>query len=152
MTLTKKTGLIGYSYVIGFKELTVCNSGQVYDVGSSSCKAYTASNCLVSSDNTTICSVCDTKAEFLHKDANCYSICPLGFFNDTYLKQCRPCDSTCYTCSAKLVNNCLSCTGLLYLVKSLNICVNNCEQYGLTKSVSISNVCVPCIIYLYKLI
>ena len=98
---------------------------------------------MVSSDNANICSACDTKAEFLHKDATCYSTCPQGYYNDAFLKQCRPCDGTCFSCSGKLFNNCLSCTNLLYLVQSLNICVDNCEQYGLTKSVSISNVCVP---------
>jgi len=36
--ITKKSSLIGYGYVIGFNELVVCPNGQVYDIGSSSCK------------------------------------------------------------------------------------------------------------------
>ena len=106
--------------------------------------AYTSSNCLVSQDSSNICSVCDYKAEFLHYDGICYKECPSGYFNNSYLKQCRPCDTTCFTCNAKLYNNCLSCTGSLYLVESIGKCVDNCEKYGLTKSVSVSNKCVAC--------
>ncbi len=44
ITLTKKANLVGYGYVIGFKELVVCASGQVYDVVSNTCKGIIKNN------------------------------------------------------------------------------------------------------------
>jgi hypothetical protein len=39
-------------------------------------------------------------------------------------------------------NNCTSCTGNLYFIPALSVCISNCEQYNLTKSLSTPNLCV----------
>ena len=71
----------------------------------------------------------------------CYSDCGIGYFADNYFKQCRKCHETCYTCSGKYNNNCLSCTGEYYYIQSRRICVKNCQEYGLVISSEKSNTC-----------
>lgn len=139
-TLTLRSNLIGYNYVVDFTELTQCPEGQIYT--SSLCKDFSSSKCRYSSDNVNTCLICKNN-QFLNSDGKCYSSCPSLTYGDETLLQCRPCDSTCYTCSGKYYNSCTSCTGNLYLVKSLSVCIESCEEYGLTKSIYEANVCGP---------
>lgn len=57
------------------------------------------------------------------------------------MNQCRPCDSTCYTCNGFTNTTCLSCTGDLYFNPNLFACVENCEFYALTASLTKANLC-----------
>lgn len=58
------------------------------------------------------------------------------------MNQCRSCHPTCYKCTDRFDNNCIACTGDLYLNPSFKTCVDNCESWGLTKSISEKNLCV----------
>ena len=91
------------------------------------------------------CIRCPDNLKFLHQnDGLCYNDCPKYFYENTKINECRPCHSTCATCTDKIFNSCVTCEGKYNLVTSLSICVENCEAYGLTKSVTIANTCVPC--------
>ena len=138
--ITKRTGLIGYNYMIGFQNLTICLEGQVLINGI--CTSYLSSKCLLSSDNKDNCIKCPLNQPYLHFDGNCYSICPKGYYADNYLMQCRNCDVSCNSCNSYLPTNCTSCIGLLNLVPNLGICVQSCEAYGVTLSNFINNTCI----------
>jgi hypothetical protein len=91
------------------------------------------------------CILCPSSLPFLHQiDGNCYLDCPHPYFGQSLIKECRICHSSCYTCNNIFENNCTSCIGNLYYHKNLSLCVSNCEQYGLTKSISQSNICTVC--------
>ena len=139
-SIIKRTGLIGYNYVVGYQSLSICLEGQVFSNGV--CTSYLSSKCLIASDNLDNCILCPFNFPYLHLDGKCYSKCPQGYYADNYLKQCRECDSTCYTCNGYLSTNCTSCTGTLNLVPNLGICVNSCEAYGVTLSSSLNNTCI----------
>jgi hypothetical protein len=140
--LTRKNNLIGYNYVQNFIELYTCDEGYMWDPSTASCKAYNSQFCKLSSDINYNCVSCLDSRKFLLSNSTCTSDCGIGYFGDTYLNQCRTCDSSCLTCNGKRSNNCLSCTGSLYLIPNLSICTPDCEKYKLTKSLATPNLCV----------
>lgn len=153
--LTKKTGLLRYNYVVGYKVLSICAEGLYFDVYTLSCKrnlfhilflAYTSAICQVSGDNNDNCLKCPSSNKYLTQLDTCVANCGTKYYGDDYLQQCRNCDSSCYTCNGKFYNNCTSCTGSLFLVPSKSICIPNCQDYNLTTWVSVPNMCGPCII------
>ena len=105
----------------------------------------TTTKCLYPANVNDDCILCPTATPWLHTiDGLCYLTCPQGFFGNTKLNQCRPCHSTCFTCTDSLATTCSSCTGSLFFNSSVKKCVDNCQQYGLTKSISVGNLCTTC--------
>ena len=141
--MTVKSNRIGYNYVIDYSGINICNEGYLYNKNSGVCETISGLNCSIARDDNSKCLKCVNSRKYLSAFDTCVSDCSPNYYNDDYLSQCRPCDETCYTCTDKYYNNCTSCTGVYYLVESLNICVLNCEEYGLTAQVDVPNLCGP---------
>ena len=141
--LIAKNNRIGYNYIKNYQDIIFCNEGYLYNSASKECELYSSFNCQIAHSSSDKCLICKTPNKYLKIDDLCYSDCSPNFYNDEYLNQCRQCDDTCYTCSGKYENNCLSCIGSYYLVESKNLCVLNCEAYNLTAQIDIPNLCGP---------
>ena len=139
--LTPKSGRIGYNYVIDYEYLTICEEGYIYNNQTNTCFIFDSQECIVPRNAEDKCLLCSSNKPYLKYDDNCYSDCGPNYFADNYFKQCRECHETCYTCSAKNYDNCLSCTGEYYYIESLHICVTNCQEYGLVISTEKENTC-----------
>lgn len=89
------------------------------------------------------CITCPAASKFLDPvSRNCFTVCPFYYFGNSKINQCRSCDPTCYTCSDRFVNNCISCTGVRYFNPLANTCILNCEAAGMTKSILTPNLCI----------
>ena len=139
--LTVKDNRIGYNYVIDYKYLVICEEGYVYNEVSNRCDIHDSVKCIVPRTSEDKCLLCASSNPYLKDDDECHYDCSPYYFADTYFKQCRKCDMTCYTCFGKRYNNCLSCTGIYYYIASLHICVTNCQEYGLVVSNTTANTC-----------
>lgn len=152
--LSKRSDFIGYNIVDPlninlFNKLTTCEEGHVYNAASNKCE-------LVITDNTLNCNAfseytdnlnnkclrCNNYNNFLHIiDGKCYNTCPEGYFGYFLVDQCRECDSSCNTCNGFKPSDCTSCSGNLNLVPQNNLCIENCEEYNLVKSINLDNMC-----------
>ena len=147
--LNAKPNRIGYNYVIDYEKLFFCEEGYVYNNMTNSCLIFNTQNCRVPRDSEDNCLLCFPNKPYLKDTDECVDDCRPYYFADEYLKQCKKCHSTCYTCSGKRYDNCLSCTGDYFLIESLHICVPNCQEYGLIISTSVDNKCEELIIETY---
>ena len=140
--LTPKSNRIGYNYVKDYEYLIICEEGYVYNENTKICDLFSSENCIVPRTNQDKCLLCNSNNPYLkEEDDLCYNDCGIGYFADNYFKQCRKCHETCYTCSGKYNNNCLSCTNDYYYIESKHICVKNCQEYGLVISTEKLNTC-----------
>ena len=157
-----KSNRIGYNYVIDYTTFTQCNEGYLYSLATEKCELAFSGNCIIDKNeggkclkcpmgtylyNNATCGICDSQFycenSVCKSNDICVSDCSPYFYADVDLGQCRSCDPTCFTCSGKLINQCLSCNGTYYLVKDLNICVLNCQVYNLTEQYDVPNTCGP---------
>ena len=138
--LEVKEGRIGYNYVINYKYLVLCEEGYIYNEVTNKCDIYDSQKCSIPRTEDK-CLVCGSTKPYLKDDDECYSDCSPYYFPDDYFQQCRRCHHTCLTCFAKKHNNCLSCEGIYYYVKSLHVCITNCQEYGLIISTKLNNTC-----------
>jgi len=91
------------------------------------------------------CILCPDSFKWLHQvDGKCYADCPVKYFGQLLINQCRPCDLTCKTCNGIFPNSCLSCDGSLYFNFLANTCVSNCVAVNLTHSINQANMCAYC--------
>ena len=146
-TLTRSNNFIGYNYVDPlnlalYSDLTLCAEGYYYDSTTQLCKKLGTSHCLYPANSNDDCIACPTTTIFLNPaDGTCVSQCAPTFFGNTMMNECRPCDTTCYQCTGIYATNCTACTGTLYLQPNLNMCIPNCETYGMTNSLTTPNTC-----------
>jgi len=139
--LSVKSKRIGYNYVKHYENLVICEEGYVYNEVFKRCDIFDSKECIVPRTSEDKCLLCGSNKPYLKDNDSCYLDCSPDYFADDYFKQCRRCDSTCYTCFGKKYNNCLSCTGIYYYIASLHICVTNCQEYGLVISTELANTC-----------
>ena len=148
-TVTRRTGFIGYNIVDptnngNYRDLTLCEEGEVYNESSDTCSKPITTHCEYPGDMGDTCITCPEETVYINVvDGSCTNTCPVEYYPRDDINQCRPCHYTCYTCTGPFYNNCTSCTGPLNLVPELHICIDACEDYGLTKSPKIPNYCVP---------
>ena len=141
---------IGYNYVDPdnqgiYENLNkLCNLGEYFDTDINDCTEATKTPveyCEHYANKNYQCLNCkDEEIYLLISDGTCHSDCSPNYFGNDLINQCRPCDSSCYTCNGKEPNQCLSCTGNLYFYDKEKTCIENCEIFSLTKSVSLINV------------
>jgi len=60
---------------------------------------------------------------FLHKN-KCLKTCPIGFFGEKSISECKACDSTCDTCSDAYATSCDGCRKgtFLHQGKCVSVC------------------------------
>ena len=141
--LIRKQNIVGYNYVSNFLELLICKERMYYENGS--CTDDLGTICLFASDSSNTCLKCPSSEKYLHKDNNCYSTCPISYFGDDYLSQCRKCFTGCATCFGRNATSCLTCEQGYYFLKLNNSCVSNCEMFKLTVSPLDNMTCIDCI-------
>lgn len=73
----------------------------------------------------TKCTQCLT--DFILDDSKC--ICKDGTFLNVTTSVCDSCHPTCYTCTASLLSNCLSCVDIQFRLLSGNTCACNGSNY-----------------------
>ena len=144
-----RSNFIGYNIVDptnagNYKDLTLCEEGEVYNESSDTCSKPLTTHCEIPSTAGDDCATCPEETIYINpKDGSCTNICPVGMYPRDDINQCRECHYTCYTCFGPFYNNCLSCTGVLSLVPDLHVCINYCEDYNLTMDPSDHNMCIP---------
>ena len=139
---------VGYNIVDPKNEgktslLTLCPSTQIYSEENVRCedKASTDDwNTFADGNNN--CLICRNNNYLYVNDGSCVEECPVTYFGNDKIKQCRECHETCYKCTDRFYNNCTACTGSLYYNYKDNTCIENCESVGLTKSNTRPNICV----------
>ena len=154
----KTSNYIGYNLLNEnyYDTLTICDEGTIYNEATDYCATPSNTHCEYPGDFEDNCITCDASTIFIDDNGNCLSKCPDGTYGDIRMNQCRKCHETCATC-ANDVNgqfgwnetNCLSCSGSLNFVNWTNPegieehrCVLVCQNYGLTQSISIPNLCL----------
>jgi hypothetical protein len=103
--LTVKPKRIGYNYVIDYEYLVICEEGYVYNEKFKRCDIFDSEECKVPRTAEEKCLRCGAQRPYLKDDDKCYLDCSPYYFADDYFKQCRNCDTTCYTCFGKKYNN-----------------------------------------------
>lgn len=106
------------------------------------------SNCF-SCVNSTWCSICNSGYSVLSVAGSlvneCVSICPLGYYQNTSIYWCLPCDTNCNSCINR--TECRACRSNYYLL-SLNgntTCVDNCPiLYYTPTDIDGTGLCGPC--------
>ena len=148
--VTRRTHFIGYNIVdpnpknSNYKELTLCAEGEVYNPSSDTCSKPTTTHCEYPGDMGDKCISCKEEGIYINiVDGSCTNECPVRFYPRDDMNQCRACHYTCFTCTGPFYNNCTSCEGVLSLVPDLHICIDCCEDYGLTVDPSDPNMCIP---------
>ena len=148
--VTRRTHFIGYNIVdpnpknTNYKELTLCAEGEVYNPSSDTCSKPLTTHCEYPGDLGDKCISCKEDAIYINiVDGSCTNECPVRFYPRDDINQCRACHFTCYTCTGPFYNNCTSCEGSLALVPDLHICIEYCEDYGLTTDPNDHNMCIP---------
>ena len=140
---TFRSEFTGYNYVDPnnagyYSELILCEEGSVYNTATNNCIKPTMTKCEYPGDISDKCITCPPKEQHIFpEDGTCMATCPIGYYNDSIINQCRKCHSTCYTCYNFTDTSCLSCNQtangeILRLVEHLGKCVPDCEVYGLT--------------------
>ena len=148
INLNRRNTFKNYNYIDPennnlYSILNICEEGEYYNEGTSTCISTFSSNCEFVSDSNNNCLTCPEEKKYLHpENGNCYSKCPYFYFSNDYINQCRKCHYTCYTCKDEKINSCLSCIDPRFLLIEQNICVENCEIYELTSSKVNGNLCV----------
>ena len=146
---TRRTNFIGYNIVDptnkgNYRGLTLCEEGEVYNESSDTCSKPITTHCEYPGDIGDTCITCPEETIYINiVDGSCTNTCPIGYYPRDDINQCRACHYTCYTCTGPFYNNCTSCTGLLSLVPDLHICIEACEDYGLTMDPDDHNMCIP---------
>lgn len=116
--------------------LKFCNNSEYYDQANNDClNDNLANQCKVSYDGSSNCITCKTNKINLHSDGLCYSTCPDGFYNETFIEMCRLCNINCETCNGPRDDQCLTCKNNKYLLKtdpnlSEGKCVDFCDVHG----------------------
>ena len=148
-TVTRRTNFIGYNIVDptnkgNYKDLTLCEEGEVYSESSDTCSKPITTHCEYPGDIGDKCITCPEETIYINiVDGSCTNTCPALYYPRDDINECRECHFTCYTCTGPFYNNCTSCTGNYSLVSDLHICTKYCEKYGLTMSPDDHNMCIP---------
>ena len=147
----RRPNFIGYNIVDptndgSYKDQTLCEEGEVYNESSDTCTKPLTTHCEIPADIGDSCLTCPEETIYINpKDGSCVNNCPVDPV-ETYarddINECRDCHITCYTCFGPFYNNCTSCTGRLCLVPELHICIEACEDYGLTMDPKDPNMCI----------
>ena len=146
---TRRTNFIGYNIVDptnkgNYKDLTLCEEGEVYNESSDTCSKPITTHCEYPGDIGDKCITCPEETIYINiVDGTCTNTCPVEYYARDDINECRACHYTCYTCTGPFYNNCTSCTGELSLVPQLHICIPSCELYGLTMDPDDHNMCIP---------
>ena len=146
---TRRSGFIGYNVVDptnrdNYKDLTLCVEGEVYSESTDTCSKLISTHCEFPGDMGDKCITYPEETIYINIiDGSCTNTCPYGYYPRDDINQCRACHNSCYTCTNPFYNNCTSCTRLLCLVPDLHICIEACEDYGLTMSPDDHNICIP---------
>ena len=144
----RRPNFIGYNIVDptndgSYKDQTLCEEGEVYNESSDTCTKPLTTHCEIPADIGDSCLTCPEETIYINpKDGSCVNNCPVETYARDDINECRDCHITCYTCFGPFYNNCTSCTGLLCLVPELHICIDACEDYGLTMDPKDSNMCI----------
>ena len=136
-----KENRIGYNYIINYENLILCDIGFCYNEINKNCELCMNQECIITRNLNNKCLICSNNKKYLHKDDKCYDKCPTHYTENDYLSECRKCDENCENCLKEDIKKCTSCHTIYNLVKELYICVENCEDYSLTKLVDIPNMC-----------
>ena len=76
----------------------------------------------------TECAAKDNQRLFLHK-GECKASCPSGFFEEVASQECKPCDSTCDSCTGPSPSQCMSCSqGLFRIGAPTGSCKPTCPE------------------------
>jgi proprotein convertase subtilisin/kexin type 5 len=117
-----------------------CDDGQF--ASNNNLCALCSSNCKTCVTSATNCQTCGSSPAgitlYLYSAA-CIAVCPDTYYADSSSYQCKPCNSSCHTCSGSLSTNCLTCTS-----GSLRASDNTCQSSCPNGQYSQSNVCYPC--------
>ena len=147
-----KSEFTGYNYVDPnnagyYSTLVLCEEGSVYNTATNNCIKPTMTKCEFPGDISDKCITCKPLEQHIFpEDGTCMATCPIGYYNDSIINQCRKCHSSCYTCYNYTNTSCLSCGNNtknepLKLVEHLGICVLNCQKYGLTNMTTDNHRC-----------
>ncbi|EAR90494.3 zinc finger lsd1 subclass family protein (macronuclear) [Tetrahymena thermophila SB210] len=91
--------------------------------------------------NSNNCQSCQAPNLFYQESSStCVSICNTDQYQNTSTQICSSCNSECATCSGPNNNNCLSCSGNVFLYQ--NQCIPNCPN-GYFNNIN-NNTCTPC--------
>ena len=123
----------------------ICDEGYIFNEGTGTCISVFSQNCEFVADSKYNCLTCPESNVYLNPDTGeCLNKCPVKYFDNFYMNQCRKCHITCYTCIDENQNTCLSCIDPTFLLVNEygSFCVENCEYYGLTSSKINGNLCV----------
>lgn len=99
-----------------------------------------SSNCLTCQTNNSTCTSCETTTpKFLHL-SSCYEECPEeGFFEDTTVHECTPCQTGCAMCSTSAAV-CERCKDGYQLDRTLGTCVLACAADQFSRD----DICYDC--------
>lgn len=152
--LYRRDEFIGYNIIdpknLGYySDLKTCDEGYVFNAATSTCVLPSLTHCEYPGDISDNCVTCKANEIYIDTDGSCVSSCPDFYYENKMINQCRKCHSTCLKCTGLEETQCTKCTdskeGDRYFIQKNEItgegiCVLNCEEYGLTKSLS-PNIC-----------
>ena len=125
-----------------YNTLILCEEGWVYNSLKKMCEEPSYTKCYYPGDTKDTCIRCPDEQIYIHPiDGLCKDACPTGYFKRDDMNQCRPCEETCYKCDWMFEFNCTECIGERYLYEDDHRCVLKCEEYNLTASKLVDNLC-----------
>ena len=142
------TGFLGYNIIDPdnygyYEDLILCKEGYVFNSENQVCLEVSLTKCRFPGDVSDNCISCPDENKYIYPPTgDCVKDCGPRFYPRDDMNQCRDCHYTCYTCFGYAHNNCTSCIDNRYFVRSLNECVEYCQDYGLVPSKLIPNYCV----------
>lgn len=138
----------GYGYLDGTHLIDIC-ANPSYIPPNAVCKKYECFPCdcacrFCFGPARTTCTACKS-GYFLQPAPNstqCLDSCPAGYYPNRNASICKPCDSSCLTCSGAGPNACVSCHFGLYLQPNIPSCADTCP-FGYWPNPSTGK-CSPC--------
>ncbi|EAR95046.2 TNFR/NGFR cysteine-rich region family protein (macronuclear) [Tetrahymena thermophila SB210] len=106
--------------------VSTCPSGTYSNSIGNICSPCNPQCATCSGGNSNNCLSCQGSLFFNSQSNSCVSPCPDGYYANSTGNLCSTCDPKCKTCSGNTLNNCLSCSGSLYLYG--NTCVADCPS------------------------
>ena len=123
--------------------LSTCPNGTYKNTTTHICTSCHSSCTTCSAGTSTDCLTCTVPLYYQTSTKQCVSTCNNGQYPaPTPTPLCTACYSSCTTCSGGASNQCLSCSGTLYLNTGTSTCLSTCPN-GTYKNTS-NNVCTAC--------
>ncbi|EAR88128.2 zinc finger lsd1 subclass family protein (macronuclear) [Tetrahymena thermophila SB210] len=122
--------------------VTTCPNGTYLNASINQCTPCDPTCTTCNGPSNTQCMSCTLPKYYQQTSGQCVITCNINQYQDSSSATCINCNSSCASCSGGGQNNCLSCSGSLFLDLNTNTCVSNCPLSYYQNS--LNNQCSKC--------